>query len=90
MAKAIDGLSPTLPAGDDVFPSLINPLKKVPVVRTAEKHFIFKPLLYELLSDELKLWEVAPEFAHLASELGFIYLQEAVISVDKYNRKDES
>ncbi len=49
--------------------------------------FVFKPLLYELLSDELQLWEVAPKYSTLASELGFIYLQETVISVDEYNRK---
>ena len=36
--------------------------------------FVFKPFLYELLSDELKLWEVAPKYSILASELGFIYL----------------
>ena len=46
--------------------------------------FLFKPFLYELLSDELKLWEVAPLFSSLASELGFIFFQECVVHVD-YN-----
>ena len=31
-ANAIEGLSPTLPAAEALLPSLINPLKKVPVV----------------------------------------------------------
>ena len=34
--------------------------------------FVFKPLLYELLSGELQLWEVAPQYSDLALELGFI------------------
>tara|TARA_B100000965_G_scaffold321186_1_gene282441 strand:- start:1477 stop:2679 length:1203 start_codon:yes stop_codon:yes gene_type:complete len=45
--------------------------------------FCFKPLLYELLSDELQLWEVAPQYSSLASELGFIFLQERVVEVDE-------
>ena len=44
-ANAIEGLSPTLPAGEDSLPSLIIPLRKVPVVRTADKHVILSPLL---------------------------------------------
>ena len=44
-ASAIDGSSPTLPAADDSFPSLIKPLKNVPVVKTTELQFIFKPFL---------------------------------------------
>ena len=49
--------------------------------------FLFKPLLYELLSGELQLWEVAPLYSALASELGFIFLQECVVEVDKLERK---
>ena len=45
--------------------------------------FLFKPLLYELLSGELQLWEVAPLFSSLASELGFIFLQECVVEIDE-------
>ena len=46
------------------------------------ERFIFKPLLYELLSGELELWEVAPEYSALASELGFIFLKDCVVEVD--------
>ena len=49
--------------------------------------FLFKPLLYELLSDELQLWEVAPQYSSLASELGFIFLQECVVEIDEHERK---
>ena len=49
--------------------------------------FLFKPLLYELLSGELELWEVAPKYSALASELGFIFLQECVVEVDELERK---
>ena len=49
--------------------------------------FLFKPLLYELLSGELQLWEVAPQYSSLASELGFIFLQESVVEIDEIERK---
>ena len=49
--------------------------------------FLFKPLLYELLSGELELWEVAPKYSALASELGFIFLEECVVEVDGLERK---
>jgi len=44
--------------------------------------FLFKPLLYELLSDELQLWEVAPKYSDLASELGFIFLKDCVVEIE--------
>ena len=49
--------------------------------------FLFKPLLYEFLSGELQLWEVAPQYSSLASELGFIFLQECVVEVNELERK---
>ena len=49
--------------------------------------FIFKPFLYELLSGELQLWEVAPKYSALASELGFIFIQECVVEVDEFEQK---
>ena len=35
--------------------------------------FLFQPLLYELLSDELQLWEVAPANADLFNSSGLCY-----------------
>ena len=49
--------------------------------------FIFKPFLYELLSGELQLWEVAPQYSDLASELGFIFIQECVVEIDEKEQK---
>ncbi len=49
--------------------------------------FLFKPLLYELLSGELESWEVAPEYSSLASELGFIFLLDSVIDIDSVEKK---
>ena len=49
--------------------------------------FLFKPLLYELLSDELQLWEVAPKYSASASELGFIFLQDCVVEIDEGQSK---
>ncbi len=49
--------------------------------------FLFKPLLYELLSGELQLWEVAPQYSDLASELRFIFLQECVVEIDEIEHK---
>ena len=49
--------------------------------------FLFKPLFYELLSSELQLWEVAPQYSALASELGFIFLQECVVEIDELEKK---
>ncbi len=49
--------------------------------------FLFKPLLYELLSGELQLWEVAPKYSDLASELGFIFLQDCVVEIDEIEQK---
>ena len=49
--------------------------------------FLFKPLLYELLSGELELWEVAPQYSSLAAELGFIFLQESIVEVDELEKK---
>ena len=59
-----------------------------PVILIDEgNRFLFKPLLYELLSGELQLWEVAPKYSDLALELGFIFLQEYVVEIDEIEQK---
>ena len=61
---------------------------EIPIILIDQSpRFLFKPLLYELLSDELQLWEVAPKYSALASELGFIFLQDCVVAVDVHERK---
>ena len=44
LAKLIDGFSPILPAGYCLLPTLIKPLKKVPVVKTTEFENILEKL----------------------------------------------
>ena len=68
--------------------ALLAKTKAFPVILIDQhSRFLFKPFLYELLSDELQLWEVAPKFSSLASELGFIFLQDVVLEVDAIARK---
>ena len=42
----------------------LNPIIPILVIDSQSK-FIFKPLLYEVLSDEIKEWEIATEFETL-------------------------
>ncbi|KAJ8765277.1 hypothetical protein K2173_011974 [Erythroxylum novogranatense] len=42
------------------------------------KHFVFKPLLYELLSGEVDAWEIAPRFTDLLANTGVLFLQDRV------------
>ncbi len=68
--------------------ALLNKSNGTSVILIDEGHrFLFKPLLYELLSSELQLWEVAPLYSDLASELGFIFLQECVVEIDEIEQK---
>ena len=47
----------------------LNPSLPILVV-DPEAKFIFKPLMYEVLSEELSIWETAPEFSNIFSNLG--------------------
>ena len=68
--------------------ALLARLDGIPIILIDQSpRFLFKPLLYELLSGELELWEVAPQFSALAAELGFIFLQEHVVKVNELERK---
>ena len=46
------------------------------------ERFVFVPLLYELMSGELKGWEVAPDYASLLQGHGISHLQDSVSSID--------
>ncbi len=68
--------------------ALLAKSERTPIILIDQANrFLFKPLLYELLSGELQLWEVAPQYSELASELGFIFLQECVVEIDAKERK---
>ncbi|XP_065874201.1 alternative NAD(P)H-ubiquinone oxidoreductase C1, chloroplastic/mitochondrial isoform X2 [Euphorbia lathyris] len=42
------------------------------------EHFVFKPMLYELLSGEVDAWEIAPRFSDLLASTGVLFLQDKV------------
>lgn len=44
--------------------------------------FLFLPLLYELLSDELRRWEIAPRYDALLAGRGVAWLQDRVVHID--------
>ena len=44
--------------------------------------FLFSPLLYELITEELQTWEIAPPFEELLAHTGIIFHQGCVTSID--------
>ena len=51
-----------------------------------QEHFLFTPLLYELLSGELQTWQVAPQLDHLLAGHGIAWLQDRVTSINRQSR----
>ena len=51
-----------------------------------KNHFVFLPLLYELLSKELSSWEVAPSYESLLRGKGIVLIQEYVTKIDTYQK----
>ena len=51
-----------------------------------QEHFLFTPLLYELLSGELQAWQVAPKLEHLLAGRGVAWLQDRVTRIDRQTR----
>ena len=50
--------------------------------------FLFQPLLYELLSDELQAWEVAPHYDQLLNN-GICWIQDSVVRIDQASQTIE-
>ena len=50
--------------------------------------FLFQPLLYELLSDELQGWEVAPRYDQLLNN-GICWIQDSVVRIDQTSQSIE-
>lgn len=44
--------------------------------------FLFSPLLYELITEELQTWEIAPPFEELLANTGIIFRQGSVTNID--------
>ena len=55
------------------------------LIEPAER-FVFLPLLYELLSGELRRWEIAPRYDDLLAGRGVAWLQDRVVRVDLAHR----
>ncbi|MBT9316562.1 NAD(P)/FAD-dependent oxidoreductase [Leptothoe spongobia] len=66
-------------------------LSKLPWDKTAKPEitlvdqrdrFLFAPLLYELVTDELQTWEIAPPYAELLAGTGIKFHQSGVTGID--------
>ena len=44
--------------------------------------FLFSPLLYELITEEMQSWEIAPPFAELLTNTGIVFHQGKVTNID--------
>lgn len=49
--------------------------------------FLFLPLLYELLTDELETWEIAPPFTDLLKDTNVRFCQDIVSEIDVDNKR---
>ncbi|MEM8780467.1 MAG: NAD(P)/FAD-dependent oxidoreductase [Cyanobacteria bacterium P01_G01_bin.49] len=49
--------------------------------------FLFTPLLYELITEELQTWEIAPPFEELLTDTGIRFHQGYVTSIDVENQQ---
>ncbi|KAK5774278.1 NADH dehydrogenase C1, chloroplastic/mitochondrial -like protein [Gossypium arboreum] len=60
--------------------SLLWPEDKKPQVLLVDQseRFVFKPMLYELLTGEVDEWEIAPRFSELLANTGVEFLQDRV------------
>ncbi len=47
-----------------------------------QERFLFLPLLYELLSSELRRWQIAPRYEQLLAGRGVAWLQDRVSGID--------
>ena len=58
-----------------------NPSLQLLVI-DSQSQFVFKPLLYEVLSNEIESWEVSPSFNNIFSGAGIAFLNNQVVSID--------
>ncbi|MEL6581620.1 MAG: NAD(P)/FAD-dependent oxidoreductase [Cyanobacteria bacterium J06621_12] len=49
--------------------------------------FLFSPLLYELITEELQSWEIAPPFAELLANTGVVFQQGSVTDINLEGRQ---
>ncbi len=59
----------------------LNPSLPILVV-DYENNFIFKPLMYEILSKEIRSWEATPKFANIFSDAGITFLRNCLTKIN--------
>eukprot|EP00250_Pteridium_aquilinum_P021008 c25010_g1_i1 orf=383-2098(-) len=72
--------------------SLVWPVDKKPEVLIVDQsdRFVFKPMMYELLSKEVDLWEVAPSFQNLLGGTSIQFRQDRVKKIVPFDRLGRS
>ena len=58
----------------------INPSLPIVVVDSVS-NFIFKPLMYEILSKEISMWEATPKFSKIFSDAGITFLNSCLKNI---------
>ena len=58
----------------------LNPSIPILVV-DSESNFIFKPLMYEVLSKEIRSWEASSKFANIFSDAGITFLKNCLTKI---------
>ncbi len=58
----------------------LNPALPILVV-DSETNFIFKPLMYEVLSKEIRSWEATPKFENIFSDAGITFLRNCLTKI---------
>ncbi|XP_052191441.1 alternative NAD(P)H-ubiquinone oxidoreductase C1, chloroplastic/mitochondrial [Diospyros lotus] len=69
--------------------SLVWPDDKKPQVLLVDQseRFVFKPMLYELLSREVDMWEIAPRFSDLLANTGVQFFQDRVKLLQPFDHR---
>ncbi len=65
---------------------LIQAIRPRIILIDQKEHFLFTPLLYELLTKEVQSWEIAPTFEKLLVNTGIQFYQDTVEGVDLKKR----
>ena len=69
-------------AGMTVALNLKNLHPSLPIlVVDSESKFLFKPLMYEVLSEEIRMWEATPKFANIFSDAGITFLKTKLTKI---------
>jgi len=62
--------------------NLKNLYPSIPIIVVdSESNFIFKPLMYEVLSKEIRSWEASPKLANIFSDAGITFLKNCLTKI---------